>query len=81
MNWDWDKLQNKQKKRDPVRPPDLGDLGGNMGEKLKGLGEFRVPGGAKLVVLLLLVLWVGSGYYSVQPDEIGLLNASAPLSA
>lgn len=70
MSWDWEKLQDKQRKREPVRPPDLGD----MGEKLKRFGNFRLPGGGKLLALLLLVLWLGSGYYSVQPDEIGVVQ-------
>ena len=73
MNWDWDKLQSQKKKRDPVRPPDLNDFG-DMGKKLKGLGNFRLPGGGKLLFLLLLLLWLGSGYYSVQPDEIGVVR-------
>jgi membrane protease subunit HflK len=67
MNWDWEKLQSQRRRQPGYTPPDMGE----MGEKLKRL---RIPGGGKLAVLILLVLWALSGIYIVQPDEVGVVK-------
>ncbi|NCD24515.1 MAG: FtsH protease activity modulator HflK [Deltaproteobacteria bacterium] len=70
MNWDWEKLQEKrQRQSGPIPGPDLGDLG----EKVKQFKEIKFPGW-KIVVIATLVLWLGSGIYIVEPDEVGVVK-------
>jgi len=48
-----------------------------MGEELgKRLSSFRrrLPGGPKIVILVLLGLWLLSGIYIVEPDEAGVVQ-------
>lgn len=71
MNWDWEKLQEKRQRQ--FGPgPDFRSLG----EDLKRLTNFnfRVPGGPKLIVLLVVALWLASGIYIVEPDEVGVVR-------
>jgi len=71
MNWDWEKLQEKRQ-RQYGPGPDLR----NLGDDLKRLTNFNlnVPGGPKLLVLVAIVLWLLSGIYIVEPDEMGVVR-------
>ncbi len=71
MNWDWDKLQ-EQKRRQGPQPPDFG----RVGDEFKRLVDFknRLPGGPKLIVLAVALLWLASGIYIVEPDETGVVQ-------
>jgi membrane protease subunit HflK len=76
MNWDWDKLQEKKQRQfggGGGRGPSGPDFD-EIGDKLKRLKGFKLPGGTKIIVLLLLILWLASGIYFVQPDEIGVVK-------
>ncbi|MFO7594981.1 MAG: FtsH protease activity modulator HflK [Desulfocurvibacter africanus] len=67
MNWDWEKLQG-QRRRQGYQPPEPGEIH----DRLKRFSNLRFPGGGKLIILLLVVLWGLSGFYIVQPDERGV---------
>ncbi len=71
MNWDWDKLQ-EQKRRQGPQPPDFGRLGDDF-KRLLDVRN-RLPGGPKLIVLAVALLWMASGIYIVEPDETGVVQ-------
>jgi modulator of FtsH protease HflK len=70
MNWDWDKLQDKRKRPGPPGAPDLAQIN----EQLNKLKNIRLPGGGKIVLLVLVLLWLASGIYIVNPDEVGVVQ-------
>jgi modulator of FtsH protease HflK len=70
MNWDWDKLQDKRQRHGPAGGPDLTQLN----EQLNKLKNIRLPGGGKVVFLVVLLLWLASGIYIVNPDEVGVVQ-------
>jgi membrane protease subunit HflK len=72
MNWDWDKL-TEQKRRQGSSAPDPGRMGEELARKFSGL-RGRWPGGPKIVILVLVVLWIASGIYVVEPDEAGIVQ-------
>ena len=71
MNWDWEKLQEQQRRqRGPGQgPPDLGDIA----DKFKSLKGLRLPPG-RILALIVAALWILSGIYIVEPDEIGVVQ-------
>jgi membrane protease subunit HflK len=70
MNWDWEKLQEKRQRHSgPIPGPDLGDLN----EKVKQFKQIKLPGW-RIILLALLLIWLGSGIYIVQPDEVGVVK-------
>ncbi|MDD4953065.1 MAG: FtsH protease activity modulator HflK, partial [Desulfovibrionaceae bacterium] len=74
MNWDWEKLKKQQRGRGGpsgggVQPPDFEGIN----EKLRRLKNVKLPGG-KLVAAALVLLWIASGIYIVDPDEIGVVT-------
>lgn len=72
MNWDWDKLKEQQK-RQPGGPPrkDMPDFD-KLGESFKGLPSSNLPIG-KLVVGLVILFWLASGIYMINPNEVGIV--------
>jgi modulator of FtsH protease HflK len=72
MNWDWDKL-TEQKRRQGSTPPDPGRIGEDLARKFSKL-RGRLPGGPKIIILALVVLWLASGIYVVEPDEAGIVQ-------
>ncbi|WP_461209270.1 FtsH protease activity modulator HflK [Desulfocurvus sp. DL9XJH121] len=71
MNWDWDKLQQRRQRPSGGGPsgPNLGDLNVNF-EKFRNVG---FPAW-RLVLLIIVLLWLGSGIYIVGPDEVGVVR-------
>ncbi|NLV97159.1 MAG: FtsH protease activity modulator HflK [Desulfovibrionales bacterium] len=70
MNWDWDKLQERrQRQSGPVPGPDLGDFN----EKIKQFKQINIPGW-RVILLAALVIWLASGIYIVEPDEVGVIK-------
>ena len=67
MNWDWDKL-SEQKRRQGSPIPDPGRLGEDLADRLSDMKK-RLPGGPKLLIGVLALLWAASGIYIVEPDE------------
>ncbi len=72
MNWDWEKL-SEQKRRQGSPMQDPGRVGEDLGKKLAALRE-RLPGGPKIVILVVVLLWMASGIYIVEPDEAGVVQ-------
>lgn len=69
MNWDWEKLQKQQQGRPGGKPPGLDDFQQQF-EKFK---NFKLPGW-KLIVPIIVLLWIASGFYIVEPDEVGVVR-------
>lgn len=70
MNWDWDKLQKqRQGHSGGGTPPGFDDFN----EQLKKFKNFKLPGG-KLLLLAVAALWLLSGIYIVEPDEVGVVK-------
>jgi len=70
MNWDWEKLQKQQQGRSGGgKPPSFDDFQDQF-DKFK---QFKLPGW-KLIVPVILLLWVASGFYIVEPDEVGVVK-------
>lgn len=72
MNWDWEKLQQKQKERSTgggsVKPPQMDDIV----EKFKG---YKFPGGWLLLILAGIVLFFGTSMvYTVDTYEVGVVQ-------
>lgn len=72
MNWDWEKL-SEQKRRHGSPAPDPGRVGEEWGKTFSSLRN-RLPGGPRIVLLALAVLWLASGIYIVEPDEAGVVQ-------
>ena len=55
----------------------FGNKGGGSGneppQRIGGGREFQIPGGAGLIVVLALLVWLASGFYIVDPGERGLV--------
>ncbi|TVM19714.1 FtsH protease activity modulator HflK [Oceanidesulfovibrio indonesiensis] len=74
MNWDWDKLSEKKRRQnsggggpEPARPD-----WDSVGEKLEKFKNFKFPFG-KTIIALVLVAWLVSGFYIVNPGEVGVV--------
>ncbi|MCF8029491.1 MAG: FtsH protease activity modulator HflK [Desulfohalobiaceae bacterium] len=75
MNWDWDRLQQQRRNRQGG-----GDGGGRpspdweeLKRKLSQLTRLRISGVGILIGLIVL-LWLASGIYIVDPDEVGVVK-------
>ena len=69
MSWDWEKLQEQKQRHMPGRTPDLG----NLDDKIKQIKQMKFPG-AKIILAVMAVLWLASGVYIVEPDEVGVVQ-------
>ncbi|KAB1441770.1 FtsH protease activity modulator HflK [Pseudodesulfovibrio senegalensis] len=69
MNWDWEKLQKQRQGNTGGTPPGFDDFN----EQFKKLKSFKLPGG-KIVLLAVALLWLLSGIYIVEPDEVGVVK-------
>ncbi|MDD2219990.1 MAG: FtsH protease activity modulator HflK [Desulfoplanes sp.] len=69
MSWDWEKLQEQKQRHMPGRTPDLGGLE----DKINQFKQMKFPG-VKIIVGIMAVLWLASGVYIVEPDEVGVVQ-------
>lgn len=77
MNWDWEKLQEKRQRQSRggggggggTQPPDFGEFK----KKLQNLKNFNFPG-FKIALALIVLLWLASGFYIVNPAEVGVVQ-------
>ncbi|MBI9088442.1 MAG: FtsH protease activity modulator HflK [Desulfobacterium sp.] len=74
MNWDWDKLREKQEKYEHSqsgggipKPPQMDDV-------LNKFKHFRFPGGILLIVVLFLLFFGSSMFFTVEVDEVGVIQ-------
>lgn len=77
MNWDWEKLQQRQKERG--RTSGTGGSGGGrppqVDEIINKFKDFKFSGGWILVGILILVILLGSTMiYTVQTNEVGVIQ-------
>ncbi len=77
MNWDWEKLQEKRQ-RQGGSPPPQGDGPGNLFDGFQ-LGKYlpkKLGSGLPVgpVVIVLLLLWLASGIFIVDPGEVGVVT-------
>ncbi len=77
MNWDWDKLREKQEQYEKKRS--TGGGGGmpgppNLDELLKKLKNFRFPGGILVLVVLFFIFFGSSIFFTVDVDEVGVVQ-------
>ncbi|WP_243367030.1 FtsH protease activity modulator HflK [Fundidesulfovibrio soli] len=71
MNWDWEKLQDKRQRQFGSGPDFKG-----LGDEFKRLSEFNfnIPGGPKVIFIIVALLWLASGIYIVEPGEVGVVK-------
>jgi membrane protease subunit HflK len=79
MPMDWEEWQKKrQKGSSSPRKPDNGEDGPQLPNFNNLISKFIKPGGSKLVLFLplvvILVIWLLSGYFTVEPYERGLIK-------
>ncbi len=74
MNWDWDKLREKQEKYEHSqsgggipKPPQMDDV-------LNKFKHFRFPGGLLLIVVLFFLFFGSSMFFTVGVDEVGVIQ-------
>ena len=77
MNWDWDKLQERRQRQPGTSKPQKNDYTPpegptQPGKGLDALRAIRLPP-IKLIVALLLVVWLLTGIFIVEPDESGVV--------
>lgn len=74
MNWDWEKLQEKRQRQPRGSgggspPPDFDQLK-NFFNRFK---NFKASG-LMIIIAIVVLLWLGSGFYIVNPDEVGVVK-------
>jgi len=76
MNWDWDRLQQQRRNRQG------GDGGGGgrpspdweeLKRKLSQLSGLRLSG-VLIILGIILIVWLATGIYFVDPDEVGVVK-------
>jgi membrane protease subunit HflK len=68
MNWDWEKLKKQQdEKEGGIVPPKMDDL-------VNKFKKFKLPGGPLLILLLALIFFGTSTFYTVGVDEVGVVQ-------
>lgn len=66
MSWDWEKLQQQQRKR--------GDMPPNMDELIQKINTLKIPGGSFWIVIVLAALMGSTMIYTVKPSEVGVIQ-------
>ncbi|MEE4358281.1 MAG: FtsH protease activity modulator HflK [Desulfococcaceae bacterium] len=66
MSWDWEKLQEQQKRR--------GDIPPKMDDFVQKLNTLKVPGGPFWVLILLAALLGTTMFFTVKPSEVGVVQ-------
>lgn len=75
MNWDWDKLREKQEQYEQRRSPGGGiPMPPQMDEILNKFRGFKLPGGILLLVILFFLFFGGSMFFTVDVDEVGVIQ-------
>jgi membrane protease subunit HflK len=70
MNWDWEKLKEQQQ-RMGGGPPQMDEFI----KKFKNIKfPFKIPGGPLLLLIILLVAFGSSTFYTISVDEVGIVQ-------
>ncbi|MBQ4132531.1 MAG: FtsH protease activity modulator HflK [Desulfovibrionaceae bacterium] len=73
MNWDWEKLQERRQRKPAPQPEDDGaDFDKLIGKSVNKLQKMHFPW-IKALLGLLVLLWIASGIFIVEPDEKGVV--------
>ncbi len=65
MNWDWDKLKERQAQGGGP-PPQVDEL-------VKKFKQMKLPG-VSIIIAIIAVGWLLTGIYIVEPDEVGVVK-------
>ena len=68
----WNKPPNKSPWDKGQQPPDIDELLSNLQEKFK-IG-FPKKGGFSLIIIIVIVIWLGTGIFIVDPEEQGIIK-------
>ena len=68
MAWDWEKLQEEQRKKTG------GGVPPQMDEILQRFKNFRLPGGPLIILLVIVVAVASTVFYTVGVDEVGVVQ-------
>ena len=78
MNWDWDKLRDKQEQYEKRRRSEGGmpnmPKPPNMDEVVSKFKDFKFPGGILMIVVLFFLLFGSSIFFTVDIDEVGVIQ-------
>ena len=67
MNWDWEKLKEKQQKSGGGVPPQVDKV-------VKKLKDLKIPGGPLLILIFILLFFGTSTFFTVGVDEVGVVQ-------
>jgi modulator of FtsH protease HflK len=67
MAWDWEKLNQQQQQNKGGLPPQMDDL-------VKQFRKMKLPGGPLLLLLIALLYFGSSTFYTVGVDEVGVVQ-------
>ena len=68
----WNKPPNKPSWEKGQQPPDIDELLSNLQDKFKiGLPK---KGGVTLLIVIVIVIWLGTGIFIVDPEEQGIIK-------
>ena len=68
----WNKPPNKSPWEKGQQPPDIDELLSNLQDKFKiGLPK---KGGISLLIVIVIVIWLGTGIFIVDPEEQGIIK-------
>ncbi len=68
----WNKPPNKPSWEKGQQPPDIDELLSNLQDKFKiGLPK---KGGMSLLIVIVIVIWLGTGIFIVDPEEQGIIK-------
>jgi membrane protease subunit HflK len=70
MNWDWDKLKQRQQKKDGGG----GGIPPQMDKYINKFKEFKLPGMPLLVLIFIILFFSTSTFYTVAVDEVGVVQ-------
>ena len=68
MAWDWEKLKQQQ------RPTGGGGVPPQMDEIFKKIKNIKLPGGPLVVIIIVILFFGTSTFYTVKQDEVGVVQ-------
>ena len=68
MNWDWDKLKQRQ------QSVGGGGMPPGVDELVKKFKKFKLPGGPIIIVILIALFFGSSMFYTIGVDEVGVIQ-------
>ena len=72
MNWDWDRLEENRERFSKIKKPTTLDIS-RLKNKIPFFNNFK-ENGVKIILLILILLWIASGFYIVNPDQVGVVK-------